>query len=442
MKMANSVSPFIPIMIGGILALVCLVGAFLNLRHKRTIDDLPTSKTQGIFIGQVELKGTAETEIPLTSYLAGIRCVQYKWQVEEHWSKTVHETYRDSKGHVHTRTRVESGWKRVGGSEEAIPFYLKDETGVVRIVPEGAKIQSNQTFSQTCTPLNTLYYEKGPLENIANSTHQRRFHETAIPLHSMLYIVGQSREREDIVAAEIASNKSSNLFLISTLSEKQISRGYGRWYWFFIISGLILAIGGGLGWSIVNEQATGLSWQPSVIMTGGYLIVAILGWLWATYNSLIILHHRVEQSWSQVDVQLKRRNDLIPNLVAAIEGYKGYEKETQTTLAELRAQIEATPPGQEGIDFKGLTPLVRVVIERYPELNANNTFINLQRNLIDTEQRIALARDYFNDTATFYNTRLEIVPDRFAASLARLSPRTLMVASDFERAPIQVKLAE
>ncbi|MDD5039478.1 MAG: LemA domain-containing protein, partial [Dehalococcoidales bacterium] len=95
------------IVLGGLLSLGCLLGAFHVLRRKRLINDVPTSKTRGVFIGFVELKGTAESEMPLTSYLAGNRCVQYTWQVEEHWSRTVHETYTDAKGHTQTRTRIE-----------------------------------------------------------------------------------------------------------------------------------------------------------------------------------------------------------------------------------------------------------------------------------------------------------------------------------------------
>jgi hypothetical protein len=441
-EMTQSVSPLIPILIGSLLATSCLIGAFFNLRRKRTIDDLPTSKTQGVFIGLVELKGTAESETPLISYLGSTRCVQYSWQVEEHWSRTVHETYTDSKGHIQSRTRTENGWNRVASGGETIPFYLKDETGVIRILPEGAKIQANQTFNETCNPTNPLYYAKGPANSIANTTHQRRFHETALPLHVMLYTMGQARERQDVVAPEIARDKNAEVFLISTRSEKQISRGYGIWYWVLIVSGFLFSFGGGWAWLALSSLNSGLAWQPQVIMTGGYLLVLLLVWLWAAYNGLINLRNRVEQGWSQVDVQLKRRNDLIPNLVTTIEGYRGHESETQTALAELRTQITATPPGVSGPDFKGLAPLLRIVVERYPELKANMAFLKLEQTLVDTEQRIALARGYFNDTATFYNTRLEIVPDRFVAAIAGLRQRTLMSATDFERSPVQVKLVE
>jgi len=139
----------IVVIAGLALGLGCLIGVFAMLRRRRMLADMPTSKTQGVFIGQVELKGTAESETPLSSYLAGERCVLYLWQVEEHWSRTVHETYRDAQGHTQTRMRVESGWTRVASGQELPPFYLKDDTGVIRILPEGANIHGKTTFDKT-----------------------------------------------------------------------------------------------------------------------------------------------------------------------------------------------------------------------------------------------------------------------------------------------------
>jgi hypothetical protein len=85
--------------------------------------------------------------------------------------------------------------------------------------------------------------------------------------------------------------------------------------------------------------------------------------------------------------------------------------------------------------------MLNIIIERYPDLKASESFLRLQQTLVDTEQRIALARDYFNNIVTFYNTRLAIMPDRFVAAIARLRPQTLMAAADFERAPVRVQLA-
>jgi hypothetical protein len=438
---ASGIASLVSIVLGSLAALGCLIWAFWALRRKRLIDDLPTSKTQGVFIGLAELKGTAESETPLTSYLAGAPCVQYAWQVDEHWSRTVTETYTDSKGHTQTRTRTESGWTKVASDSKSIPFYLKDDTGVIRVVPDGAKIHNVKTFDETASRGSPLYFGKGPEHEIANSTHKRRFHETALALHTMLFVVGQARERQDVVAAEIAHDKNAPMFLISTQKEKQVSAGYGRWFWALVVIGLICAIGGAVGRDMLANSNKGLDWEPFVVSSLAFLAVLAMGWVWTVYNSLINLHHRLEQGWSEVDVQLKQRHDLIPSLVAAVAGYRDYESETQKLITELRGQAEATPPGVAGPDFKGVAPMLRVIIERYPDLKANESFLRLQQALVDAEQRIALARDYFNDIATFYNTRLAIVPDRFVAGLARLRPATLMSAADFERAPVQVKLA-
>lgn len=432
--MSSGILPLLSAVIGSLVALGCLVGAFRALKRKRLIDDLPTSRTQGVFIGMAELKGTAESENPLTSYLAEVRCVQYQWRVDEQWRRVVTETYTDAKGHTQTRTRTETGWTRVAGDEKSIPFYLKDETGVIRIVPDGAEIKNIATFNETCSPSSPLYYGKGPSAAIANSTHRRRFHETAIPLHTMLYVMGQTREREDIVAPEVARDKNAAMFLISTRTEKQISSSYSRWFWFWTVLGAILALGGAVFWSILGDSASGPG-LPLGIGAGGFLLALFLGWLWTVYNSLVNLHHRVEQGWSQVDVQLTRRHDLIPNIVQVVEGYRQYESETQQTITEIRSQAEVA-----GIASRGVVPLLRIIAERYPDLKASESFLKLQQTLADTEQRIALARDYYNDIATFYNTRLQIIPDRFVVPLAGLKPRQLMTASDFERAPVKVNL--
>jgi hypothetical protein len=406
------------------------------------IEDTPTSKSQGVFIGLTELKGSAESEKPFTGFLSGSSNILYNWTIEEHWQRTVTETYHDAQGHAHTRTRIESGWSQVAEGGESAPFYLKDDSGLIRINPQGAKIQSKQTYNQTFKRDNLVYFAKGPQREIANSTHQRRFIEYALPLHIELYVMGQARQRDDAVAAEIAQDKSCPLFLISTSSEKKISGGYNAWFWAFLLIGLLLSSGAAVWWEFGQSADRSFEvWVP-LLAAAVYLLLFGLLWMWAAFNSLINLHHRVEQAWSQVDIQLKRRQDLIPNLVKSVQGFQSYEKGTQTLLAEMRRQIEATPPGSAGVDYRGLAPLLRIIVESYPDLKADTVFLELQKALVEAEQRIALARDYFNDTATFFNTRLEIIPERYIASLAGLKPAFLMGAAEFERAPIKVRLVE
>jgi len=438
-----NVEGFVPLCpwIGGLLALVCLGAALWANRRQRWVDDTPTSKTTGVFIGTVEIKGAAETEQPLVSHLAQQRCVCYSWSVQEHWSRTVTETYTDKDGKRQTRTRHESGWTTVAHGGEQTSFYLKDDLGVIRIQPDGAKIEPVIVFSHTCGRSDPLYYGKGPLHAVSSSDHRRQFTETAIPLHTPLYIMGQARERQDIVAAEIAADPKCPMFLISCRTEKQISRGLGVGYWIWGIVGLILAVVGVTIFISAGGGAMPHAAVPCVAAGLVYLLAWALGWVWLVFNSLIGLRNRVSRAWSLIDVQLKRRHDLIPSFVATVKGLSAHEHDVQTEVAALRAQMEATPPGVAGPDYRACARLLVAVQEKYPQLRAQDSFLSLQRNLADTEQRIALARGYFNDIATYYNTRLERIPDRFIRGLAHLKPQPLMTADDFERAPVPVDLA-
>jgi hypothetical protein len=437
-------SPFIAYGIpalGGLLALLLVFLAIRAGRRQRLISDLPTSKTTGVFIGLVELKGTAEVETPLVSFLASESCVYFQWHVDEHWSRTVTETYTDSEGRTQTRTRTESGWTTVAQGGDSIPFYLQDDCGIILIRPEKAKVEPRTIFDQTCGPYQALYYGKGPPGAIANSTGQRHFVERAIPLHAELYVVGHAREREDVVAPEIAYNPKAEMFLISTRSEEQVSRGLAWQFWLIGLFGAVLAVAGLVAPDAIQDHPLPNNILKYLVAAAFFAVVWLVSWIAMVYNSFVSLRQRVQQAWSNVDVQLKRRHDLIPNLVNAVQGMRGYEQKVQTELAHLRSQLLATPPGEPGPDPKAAKTTLAAIVERYPELKANSSFMNLQQNLVDTEQRIALARSYFNDIASFYNARLQVVPDRFIAALGAMKPQTLLLADNFERAPVEVKLA-
>jgi hypothetical protein len=431
--------PYLPV-VGSLLGLLVLVGAFRAGKRRRLVENLPTSKTTGVFIGLVELKGTAESAKPLTSRLAEQPCVAYQWSVEEEWSRTVTETHTDSDGKSHTESHTESGWTTVAGGGEQIPFYLKDDCGVVLIRPDGAKLEPVELFDETVSLGDPLYYAKGPADAVADSDEHRRFVEHGIPLHAALYVMGQAREREDVVAPEIARDGNAPMFLISTRSEEQIGSGmkWGERGWGFF--GLVLVVGGFMGRDAMLNVP--LESQLTVYVAGGlgYLTACTFAWIWMVFNSLVDLRQRVRQAWSLIDVQLQRRHDLIPNLLDIVKGCRDYEGRLQTELAALRGQLLATPPGVSGPDFGAVNRTVTAIAECYPELKANANFESLQKNLIDTEQRIALARGYFNDIATEYNTRLEIVPERFVAALAAMKPQPLMAANDFERAPVKLTI--
>ncbi|HMO27582.1 MAG TPA: LemA family protein, partial [Tepidisphaeraceae bacterium] len=422
--------------------LVCLAAAYRYGRRRRLVDDLPTSKTTGVFIGLVELSGSAEIEFPVISYLAGAKCVYTRYDISERWSRTVTETYRDAKGNTRTRTRTESGWTSVASGMEMRPFYLRDDRGAVRVDPAGAKIEARTIFNETVGKANPLYYDKGPRRAVAHSTGVRLFTESAIVVHDPIYVIGQARERSDIVAPEIAEDPDAPMFLISTRAEDEVSRRLAAGYRTMTILAIVLAVAGFVVADLLTNRApeTRVSFYAQIAASAA--AAAVLGWLWLAINSLVDIKNRVMQAWSLIDIQLKRRHDLIPNLVSAVQGYADYEKSAQQELALLRTQALATPPGQPGPDPRGVTPTLRILQERYPELNAQPLFARLADELIDTEQRIALARAYYNDIATFRNIRLQRVPDVFIATLLGHRRSPLLAADGFERQPVQVTFAD
>jgi hypothetical protein len=424
--------------IGAAVALGALIASLHACWRRRLLDNLPVSKTQGVFIGLVELKGTAECEQPLLSYLAAMPCVQYSFNIEEQWSRQVTTMERDDRGNMVERTHTEVGWTTVASETRSTPFYLQDDTGHIQIQPEGAHIEGHASFSETCTPMNALFYAKGPPGLVMNSDGIRRFTESVVPLHAPLFVVGPARERQDRVAPEIAAAAKEE-FLISTRTQEEVSRGIGWQFWLFLLLGAVLAPGGQIAGDLSgNQDITAVS---ILIYTGElalYLAVWTVGWTITVYNSLVTLRQRVEQGWGQVDIQLKRRHDLIPNLIDTVKGYQAHEAATQQAVTEMRAQLSATPPGQSGGDIRSVSGPVQLLREAYPELKANQNFLALQTSLAETEQRIALARSYYNSIATFFNTRLQVVPDRYIAAIGGMKPKELMAANDFERAPVQV----
>lgn len=431
-----------PLLITSLAALASLGLLALSLhwrRRHRLLADTPTSKVQGVFIGLVEVKGTAESPAPLRSHLATMPCVHYSWSVAERWSRMVTETVRDKDGKTRTRTRRESGWSTVDEGGETTDFFLRDDTGHLLVRPKGAKIESATLFSETVSRGEPLYYQKGPAGAVAHSDGVRRFTEVGIPLHAPLFIVGQARERADIVAPEISADRQAELFLISTRAEDKVIRGYGVWSWLVWLLAFLAAGAAGLPYAVPQER--GFDFAPVAVGAAAFLLVWGLCWLWMAYNSLISLRERVRQAWSLVEVQLKRRHDLIPSLVATLTALRDHESTVQTALAALRAQATATPPGVAGPDHQGLARELRAVVERYPELRSAPEFRRLADELISTEQRIALARAYYNDIATQFATRLEILPDRWVAALARMKAPPLLGAADFERAPVSVDFA-
>ena len=158
---------------------------------------------------------------------------------------------------------------------------------------------------------------------------------------------------------------------------------------------------------------------PAVIV--GAFLVVIAGWLVITYNGLVALRNEVKNAWSQIDVQLKRRYDLIPNLVETVKGYAKHEKETFEKVTQARAAcMGAVGPAETAKAENFLSQTLKslfAVAEAYPELKANQNFLALQEELASTENKVSFARQFYNDTVMRYNTRIQTVPANIVAGM-------------------------
>ncbi len=153
----------------------------------------------------------------------------------------------------------------------------------------------------------------------------------------------------------------------------------------------------------------------------GALVLLIGVFLIATYNGLVQLRQRVQNAWSQVDVQLKRRYDLIPNLVSTVKGYAQHEKSTLESVTQARNMAIAAgnvrDQAQAENMLSGALKSLFAVAEAYPELKANTNFLQLQTELSDTESKIAFARQFYNDTVQKFNTKIEVFPNNLFAGM-------------------------
>lgn len=186
------------------------------------------------------------------------------------------------------------------------------------------------------------------------------------------------------------------------------------------------------------------------------LVVVLIAWIVGLYNGLVVLKNRFKNAFAQIDVQLRRRYDLIPNLVETAKGYLKHERETLTAVIEARNQAAgaakalAAAPGDPSAvkafasaesGLAGLLSRLMVVVERYPELKADAQMSRVMEELSSTENRIAFARQAYNDAVTEYNTKRELFPTSIVAGMFNFDPAALLesTGSAAQREAPQVK---
>ena len=169
------------------------------------------------------------------------------------------------------------------------------------------------------------------------------------------------------------------------------------------------------------------------------LVIAII----ALYNGLVTARQKVQNAWSQIDVQLQRRFDLIPNLVESVKGYMAHEEGVLAKITELRSSwTNASSVGEKAQldnELSGTLKTIMALSENYPDLKASQNFSELQEELRATENKIAFSRQFYNDSVTMYNTKLEVVPTNVIASIFKFKPEELFkTESDEARKNVKV----
>ena len=177
-------------------------------------------------------------------------------------------------------------------------------------------------------------------------------------------------------------------------------------------------------------------WILVVLVVLAIIIIAI-------YNGLVTARQKVKNAWSQIDVQLQRRFDLIPNFVESVKGYMTHEKDTLTKVTELRTSWAGASTVEEKAELNNqlsnTLKTIMAVSENYPDLKANQNFLDLQEELRNTENKISFSRQFYNDTVTMYNTKLEVFPSNIIANMFGFKSETLFAAeSDEARKNVKV----
>ena len=179
-----------------------------------------------------------------------------------------------------------------------------------------------------------------------------------------------------------------------------------------------------------------------LIVVAGVLVL----WAVGAYNRLVGLRNQKDNGWKQIDVQLKRRHDLIPNLVETVKGYAAHERGTLDSVTQARANAitagQGGSPQQQAQAENALTGALRslfAVAEAYPDLKANQNFLNLQEELTSTEDRIAYARQFYNDSVLRYNNNIQTFPRNTIAGMFNFQKREYFDAAPEDEAPVQVQ---
>ncbi|MFP3906716.1 MAG: LemA family protein [Acidimicrobiales bacterium] len=400
---------------------VLLWQSFSDQRMRRLIVDTPTSKARGVFIGFNEVVGTATADRPLLTRFSREPCVFHDYvELQE-----IRRRRNDSQG-------SRRSWIRAGSDRRAVLFEVADDTGAVGVDPSSAEIIGTRIVDTVFEDTRRMIGYSGRSLGGEGATGRFKRREDAIRVGDEVYVLGHAHLVDDGTRAEIRAEPGFPLY-ITTMGEAALTR---RFAWRGTAMAVLAAIAvGAAGVVLATPDRVADAILPAV---AGVALVAVANaahTLLLVYNGLVRLRERESRAWSLIEVQLNRRGELIPQLVTCVSTYASLEADTQQQIAGLRSGTW-TDTGHELPDEADIeqatetaarqTDTARSLIglaEAHPELKADELFAQLSDQLVDSENRIALARGYFNDSVTALADRARTFPASIVANRMNLGTR-------------------
>ncbi len=398
------------IVLGLILAFFLSRRGLRSIRIKRWIENIPTSKTKGVVYGISEVKGTVQMPPgiePLKSPLTSTNCSGYQYIVQER---------RGSGKNSRIVTLV--------NETEFVPFFCQDEEGSLLI-------DANE--SETIISKTTSRYEG-----------KKRLTEHRLEIDSPVYAIGpvivNPRTHNTLMMAADPSFNSHTPFIISDFPEEEVINRKA--------SGGFLTLNIGLNCFML--ASLGLIGLAGAFGTTSYLsaglapvVYFLLLFAIIIYNDLIFLRERCRSMWSNIDVALKKRFDLLPSLVEIVKGYLGHEKSLQEDLTRIRRSAEETDlavsTNSQKLAVEGsILSRIFALREAYPDLKGSTTATDLFSKIKDLEDEIALMRAGYNHAVEIYNTRIQSFPEFILAKAFKFAPMPFFHSEDRELPRVEI----
>ncbi len=423
-------------MIGLGVAVVAGIVAWLVDRRRRRYADRATTPAAALFAGFNIVKGRGWIEQPLSSHRTGTDSLWWEYVLEEERRHT--RTVTDSKGQTRTETYTE--WHTIETLQDAAPeIEVVDDTGTALVRMVDANVVPRQVHSEIFRENQARGILGRLLVASGSSTGRYRETEKVVAHGADLFVAGEVVLDEQRWVPVVADK-----VMVSTRSEES----HVRWLTVGVLALVLVAVAAtatGVATLIrPDDPADPVGWGPGL---AAGLVIVVMAWALTTYNRLRLVAQAANRAWSLIDVQLRRRYDLIPALRNTVAAHATHEADTLVGVTEARTAADAGTRAATGEgdhdeaealsdEAEAQTTVLRSILavaEANPELTADESFRRLQHELADTEDRIAASRSFYNDSLTLLRDRCQRFPGSLIAARVPMDHRELIDARGFER---------